>query len=66
MGTVGAPALLVAGLAGAYYGEAAADVRGGASLEMHLIEYKLGKTVAVSGQPIRVARYVQLTELHYA
>lgn len=36
------------------------------SLEMHLIEYKLRNTVAVSGQPVRVARYVQLTEGQYA
>ena len=36
------------------------------SLEMHLIEYRLRKTVAVSCQPVRVARYVQLTEGQYA
>ncbi|TKA91972.1 LysM peptidoglycan-binding domain-containing protein [Halopseudomonas bauzanensis] len=36
------------------------------SLEMHLIEYKLKNTVAVSDQPVRVARYVQLTGGQYA
>lgn len=36
------------------------------SLKMDLIEYSLRNKKAVSGQPIKVARYVQLTEEQYA